>query len=155
MIFGSLGATGRVLALAGTVVSAAVALVTLSAAPAQPSPAIEWDGRLLSVTAEQVPLHDVLQGVARRTGVAFGGTEPLQDDVSFHFSGLPLGEALKRLAAGFNHVVVEERAPGGEIRPVRVLFLSGVDSRDEGQDELAAMAESKTGPSQTEAERAE
>jgi hypothetical protein len=70
------------------------------------------------VEAEQVPLRDVLEGVARRTGVAFGGMEPLQDEVSFHFSGLSFGEALKRLAVGFNHVVVEERAPGGEIRPV-------------------------------------
>ena len=149
-----LGATCRVLALA-PVVSAAVALLDPSAARAQAPPAIEWEGGRLSVEAEQVPLRNVLEGVARRTGVAFSGMEPLQDEVSFHFSGLSFGEALKRLAVGFNHVVVEERAPSGEIRPVLVLFLSEIDLRDERQHEFGLTTKPKTEPPQIEAERVE
>jgi hypothetical protein len=145
----------RVLAVAGAIVSAAVALLTPAAALAQVPLAIEWDGGLLSVEAEQVPLREVLDAVARRTGVAFRGTASLQDDVSFHFSGLSLEEALKQLAAGFNHVVVEERTPRGEIQAVLVLFLSETDSSDERQGEPPGMPVPKTGPPQTEAERVE
>jgi hypothetical protein len=105
------------------------------------------------VQVDQVPLRDVLAAVARRTGMAFRGTASLQDDVSFHFSGLSLDEALKQLTAGFNHVVVEERTPRGEIQPVLVLFLSETDSSDERQGEPAEMFAPKTGPPQTEAER--
>jgi type II secretory pathway component GspD/PulD (secretin) len=155
MIFGSLRATHRVPALASVVMSIAVALLAPAAARAQVAPAIEWTGGRLSVKAEQVPLRDVLDAVARRTGVAFSGTGPLQDDVSFHFSGLTLDEALKQLAAGFNHVVVEERTPRGEIRPVLVLFLSEIDSRHERGGELATIPAATLGPPQTEAERGE
>jgi len=155
MIFDRLWATRRVLALAGVVLSVPIALLAASAARAQVAPAIEWTGGRLSVEAEQVPLRDVLDAVARRTGVAFSGTGPLQDDVSFHFSGLALDEALKQLAAGFNHMVVEERTPRGEIRPVLVLFLSEIDSRHERRGGLATTPAATLGPRQTEAERGE
>jgi hypothetical protein len=155
MKFGVLGATRRVCAVASVVVSAAVAVLVPSVVPAQVPAAIEWDGRRLSVQAEQIPLRDVLDAVARRTGVAFRGTASLQEDVSFHFSELSLDEALRQLAAGFNHVVVEERTPLGEIEPVLVLFLSGTASGDEPQGEVARMPALNTGPAQTDAERLE
>jgi hypothetical protein len=155
MRFGAHGATRQVFALTAVVVSAAVALLDPSDARAQGAPAIEWDGGRLSVEAEQVPLRDVLEGVAHRTGIAFSGTGRLRDDVSFHFSGLSFGEALKRLAVGFNHVVVEERTPSGGIRPVLVLFLSEIDLTDERRDELGVTAKLKTEPPQIEGERVE
>jgi hypothetical protein len=145
----------RVLAVAGAIVSAGVALLAPAAALAQVPLAIEWDRGLLSVEAEQIPLREVLDAVARRTGVAFSGTASLQDDVSFHFSGLSLVEALKRLAVGINHVVVEESTPRGEIRPVLVLFLSEIDSWHERGGELAAIPAAMLRPPQTEADRGE
>jgi len=147
------GATRAIASLASVLVSAVVALLEPCAARAQAPAAIEWDGGRLSVQVDQVPLRDVLAAVAHRTGVAFRGTASLQDDVSFHFSGLSLDEALTQLAAGFNHVVVEERRPRGEIQPVLVLFLSEIDSSDERHREAAEMPAPKTGPPQTEAER--
>ena len=157
MIAEVLGATRRVNAVAGAIVSAAVALLNPSAGLAQVAPAIEWDGGRLSVQAEQVPLRDVLDAVARRTGVAFSGTALLQDDVSFDFASLSLGEALKQLAAGFNHVIVEESTPRGEIRPVLVLFLSEIDYRGvrEGGEDLAAVPAPGAGSAEAEAGRAE
>ena len=139
------GATRAIASLASVLVSAVVALLEPCAARAQAPAAIEWDGGRLSVQADQVPLRDVLAAVAHRTGVAFRGTASLQDDVSFHFSGLSLDEALTQLAAGFNHVVVEERRPRGEIQPVLVLFLSEIDSSDERHREAAEMPAPKTG----------
>ena len=156
MILGVLGVTYRVCVVAGVVVSAAAAPVAPSAARAQAPAMIEWDGVRLSVQAEQVPLRDVLDAVARQTGVEFRGTAPLQDDVSFFFSGLSLDEALKRLASGFNHVVMEERTPRGETWPVVVLFLSETGSSDARHGALAGMSAPKTEPRpQTEAERSE
>src|SRR5580765_2862804 len=146
MILRTPGATRAIASLASVLVSAVVAFLGPCAARAQAPAAIGWDGGRLSVHVHQVPLRDVLAAVARHTGVAFGGTASLQGDVSFHFSGLSLDEAMKQLAAGFTHVVVEERTPRGEIQPVLVLFLSETDSSDERQGEPAEMSAPKTGP---------
>lgn len=82
-------------------------------ASANPGLSVAWEAGLLSVTAEKVPLPDILTEIAHQTGLQIQGVEQLQGEVSLHFSDLPLHEGLKKLLTNVNYCFIEEhlRAP--------------------------------------------
>ncbi len=78
-----------------------------ASAPAQGFLAVKWEREHLSVTADDVPLGQVMEEVARRTGLEARGIEALEEPVSANFSGLSLRDGLQRLLAGESYVFVE------------------------------------------------
>jgi HEAT repeat protein len=72
---------------------------------------LEWNGRALSVTAEQASLAELLQALEQATGVEILGADAVDETVSVQFSDLPLDEALRRLLARVNHLLVEDDSP--------------------------------------------
>src|SRR5262245_43110649 len=109
---------------------------------------VEWQGERLSVTAQRVPLYQVLEEIAQWTGMEIRGGEGLEEEVSVRFSHLPLMEGLRRRMANVNYVIIEETGPQGKRQPVLALvFGQGVRSlpqkivrEEEGKsdDKLAA-----------------
>ena len=98
-------------------------VLTLFLAPsvfAEPVLEVEWKGSYLNVVAESVPLSQVLQEVARTTGLEIQGLEGLEEDVSVRFSGLSLREGLKNLLEQVNHVILEKASPRGGTQPFLV-----------------------------------
>ncbi len=94
---------------------------------------VEWMEGRLSVTAEETPLAQVLQEVARQTGLEARGLERLQEKVSVRFSGLPLREGLQKLLAHVNYVILEKKSFRGDTRPVLVLASGGRTAPSSGQ----------------------
>jgi len=82
---------------------------------------VEWMEGRLSVTAEETPLAQVLQEVARQTGLEARGLERLQEKVSVRFSSLSLREGLQKLLAYVNYVILEKKSFQGDAQPVLVL----------------------------------
>ena len=82
---------------------------------------VEWMEGRLSVTAEETPLAQVLQEVARQTGLEARGLERLQEKVSVRFSSLSLREGLQKLLAYVNYVILEKKSFQGDTQPVLVL----------------------------------
>jgi hypothetical protein len=105
-------------------VTAFLLLVTLfvaSSTRAQAPLTVEWKEGRLGVTAERVPLAQILQAVARRTGVEIRGLEGLQEKVSVHFANLPLREGLQKLLTPVNYFLLEKTAPRGGTQSTLVL----------------------------------
>lgn len=100
-----------------------LAVLAPTSTAAGPTLAVDWTRERLSVTAEEVPLAVALREVARRTGLQVRGAEILGDSVTVRFSGLPLSEALRRLLARVDHVLVEEMPAHGDARPLLALFV--------------------------------
>ena len=88
---------------------------------AQESLKVEWMEGRLSVTAEETPLAQVLQEVARQTGLEARGLERLQEKVSVRFSSHSLREGLQKLLAYVNYVILEKKSFQGDAQPVLVL----------------------------------
>jgi hypothetical protein len=93
-----------------------------SSTRAQAPPVVEWQERRLSVTADQVPLAQVLHEVAGRTGVEIRGLEALQEKVSVRLANLPLREGLQKLLTQVNYFLLEKPAPQGGTQPTLVLI---------------------------------
>lgn len=93
----------------------------ISAAWAQAPLQVEWKEGRLSVSAEKVPLAQILQEVARQTGMEIRGLEGLQEPVSVRFARLPLHEGLQKLPV--NYLMVWETVPQREPRPVLALVF--------------------------------
>jgi hypothetical protein len=100
-----------------------LAVLAPTSTAAGPTLAVDWTRERLSVAAEEVPLADALREVARRTGLQVRGAEILADSVTIRFSGLPLSEALRRLLARVDHVLVEEMPAHADARPLLALFV--------------------------------
>jgi hypothetical protein len=90
--------------------------------PAPPARVSYHEGRL-SVTAEAARLADVLQEVARVTGVDIEGHERLADRLSIALANLPLRDGLRRLLAVVSYVWLEEPGAGRGPGPTRILVL--------------------------------
>ena len=103
----------------------AVQGVGSSAPVAWPGPTLEvqWKDGRLSVAAERTPLSQILREVARRTGMEIQGLEHVFEEVSVRFMALLPRDALKALLARFDHVVLEETAPGDGTPPLRALIF--------------------------------
>ncbi len=114
-------------------------LVLFSAVSAQAPLTIEWQAGRLSVSAEGVPLAQVLREVARWTGIEVEGLEGLQEPVSVRFGDLPLREALEKLLAQRDYAILGDLSlPKGK-PPVLVVgpgrrAPSAAAPRDEGTD---------------------
>jgi len=96
-------------------------LVFVVLAAAQARLMVEWRVGRLSVSAERVPLSQVLREVARRTGIEVQGFDGLQDPVSVRFSNLPLPEGLEKLLAQMNYAILERSSSQGGARPALVV----------------------------------
>lgn len=96
-------------------------LFLVTVAWAQEALQVEWKEGRLSVTAEETPLSQVLQEVARQTGLEARGLERLEEKVSVRFASLPLREGLQKLLASVNYVILEKKSSQGDTRPVLVL----------------------------------
>ena len=94
---------------------------------------VQWKGSYLNVVAQSVPLSQVLQEVARATGVEIQGLEGLEEQVSVSFSGLSLREGLKNLLEQVNHVILEKASPQGGTQPFLVQVFGRGDSLRRGR----------------------
>lgn len=117
-----------------------VALCLGAGGAAEAPTGIEWERERLSVTAEGTPLTDILGEIARRTGVEFRGVEAIDEPTFVRFADLPLQEALRRLLARVNYVIVTDPTPDGRTPPALVLIAAnrrrgpGETVQSEGRD---------------------
>ena len=105
----------------------AAALAALPAVAA--GPGVHWATEQLSVRARGEPLGTVLREIALRTGVAIEGGDALEEPVASDFAQIPLVEALRRLLAGQNYLIVEERRSNPtDLAVTRVVVLANLES---------------------------
>jgi hypothetical protein len=64
---------------------------------------VEWKNGLLTIHAENAPLSQIVQRVARLTGVSVSGLERLQGRASVNLSSQPLSEGLQILLPGWDY----------------------------------------------------
>jgi hypothetical protein len=83
----------------------------------------DWQGRRLSITAEETPLSVILQEVTRRTGLEMRGHERLQRKVSLRFEALSLRAGLQRLLTHVNHVILEGPGPTADPEPLLIVIF--------------------------------
>jgi hypothetical protein len=71
---------------------------------------VNWKQGHLTVTAQDIPLTNVLSKVSRQTGVEFSGIDADGcDRTDVEFSDLTLREGLERLLTGVNHAIIESK----------------------------------------------
>jgi hypothetical protein len=88
--------------------------VLSSSAVAQQPLDVQWVTGRLTVRASNVPLVEVVDQVARATGMDVIGREKLTGRVSVEFANLPLVPALARLLVDVNYLVQERQtSPAG------------------------------------------
>src|SRR4051812_25247186 len=111
----------------------ALLLVTLALLPrAYAAASVQWNGRGLSVSAEQASLADLLQALEQATGVEILGADTVDETVSLQFSDLPLDEALRRLLARVNHLLVEDDSPAPGAPRLSVWILGAGSAANRG-----------------------
>jgi HEAT repeat protein len=120
-------------------------LFLVSSTPTHASLQVEWTEGHLSVNAEEIPLAQILQEVARQTGMEIRGLGGLQEQVSVHFVGLSLPQGLQKLSVNF--AIVWETSPQGDPQPVLVLiFGRRVPSPPEAQHREESPGAEETEP---------
>lgn len=82
---------------------------------------IHYSDGHLSVNLDRAPLAQVLGAIARHTGMQFRIDASVEGELSIRFSDLPLEQALKRLLAGYSHVLVLGQSADRPVRRVMVL----------------------------------
>jgi len=105
-------------------------------APAH-APMISWDGKFLTIDAENSALSDVLLGIRARTGASIempGSTSG--ERVSLHVGPAPIREVLSSLLYGtsFNYVILASEDDESGLGKV---ILSSRDGGDDGDDSTA------------------
>ena len=119
-------------------------LVAASAWPQAPL-TVGWRDKQLSVSAEKVPLAQILQEVARQTGLEIQGLEGLEEEVSLHFSALSLRAGLQQLLAQWNYLLCERPMFQEGTQPILVIVAG---RRATASTEMAA-GEGGTPPAET------
>jgi len=90
---------------------------------------LQFDGEKLSANLDGVSLRTVCEKISKEKGIWFrGGSSSVEQNVSVHFSDLPLEKALKRIVANTNHslvfdkdetllgvIIISHRGPGFEL----------------------------------------
>ena len=96
----------------------------VASASAQEPIKVEWSDGRLSVIAERASLPQILQEVARKTGMEVRGLDQLKtEEVFVSFSGVPLGEALRNLLAGVDYGMIGDPShPGGGQRALLMVL---------------------------------
>jgi len=101
------------------------------------APMISWDGRLLTIDAENSTLSDILLGIRARTGASIempGSTSA--ERVALHVGPAPIREVLSSLLYGTNFNYVIQASEDDESGLGKVILISR-DGGDAGDDSTA------------------
>jgi len=90
---------------------------------------IRVHGALIDVEARDVPLIDLLQALAERTGLALRGGEDRTGVVSVEIHQATLEKCLHQILSHQNYALIFKEHPNGRIEPVKVWILTGQASR--------------------------
>jgi hypothetical protein len=91
---------------------------------------VDYSKGLLSVSAERVPLSQVLQAISQRTGLQVHGLQEGGQPVSVHFSDAPVSQGVQNLLAGSFYVLIGDLASAQHVRQARVVLLSPTSGAD-------------------------
>ena len=86
---------------------------------------VEWRQGQLSVTAEKVPLSEVVKAVASKAGIEIVELEEFREEISVQLSDVPLHDGLQRLLADVNYVLIESARAREQQRPALTVILGG------------------------------
>lgn len=73
------------------------------------------EGRLISADVVDFPLTRVLRDLSQTLPIEIKGRPDGNDRLTLHFSHLTLQDALRRIMAGYNYVVIEPGPEGGRL----------------------------------------
>jgi hypothetical protein len=127
---------------------APVTLQPGSEPPAGPSLKVDYAGAKLSVTADHVPLSQVLQEIGKKTGLQVHGLGEAGKTVAVQFSGITVAQAVQGLLGGTNYVVFGSLATPVSVRSARVVILNAaagaaIDMGTEAETGRTAAAQAK------------
>jgi HEAT repeat protein len=114
------------------IIAAALTLVFLgaSAARADAPIKVEWNKGLLSVSAENAELSQVLREVARQTGIRIRGSQDVGQRVSIHLSEVSLEKGLKALLDGVGYAVLGDISSPEKARSAQVVVFAWLAAPD-------------------------
>jgi len=96
---------------------------------AQPSLKVEFVEGKLTVTADRMPLSQVLREVGQRTGLEIRGVQDASGVVSVQFSNASVAQGMQELLdGGINYAVIGGLASAQQIRDARVIILSATST---------------------------
>jgi len=95
---------------------------------AQPSLKVDFAGGKLSVTADRMPLSQVLREVGQRTGLEMRGVQDASGVVSVKFSDETVAQGVQELLGGINYAVIGSLASARDIQEARVVVLSATST---------------------------
>jgi HEAT repeat protein len=86
---------------------------------------VEWRQGQLSLTAEKVPLSEVIKAVAAKAGIEVVELEEFRQEISVQFSDVPLHDGLQRLLADLDYVLIESASAQEQQPPALTVILGG------------------------------
>ena len=86
---------------------------------------VDWRQERLSVTAEKVPLSEVIHAVASKAGIEVVELGEFRQEISVQFSDVSLHDGLQRLLADLNYVLIESVSAEEQQRPALTVILGG------------------------------
>ena len=107
------------------------------------APVIEWDGKLLTIDAENSSLSDVMLGIRSRTGASIDmPASANRERIAVHLGPAPIREVLSSLLYGtdFNYVI--QSTEDDDTALGKVILIPRDDS-SQGQDSVADEGQSK------------
>ena len=97
---------------------------------------VQFDNDLLTVKAEDVPLQEVLQEIARQSGLSVEGSGLLEGRVTIQFDRLALDEGIRVILRRYSFALVYvQKAPEGT-QPVVLQLESLRIAAKEGEESL-------------------
>jgi hypothetical protein len=105
-------------------------VVSAGSQPTGPRLKVEYALGKLSVTANQVPLSEVLREVCQKTGLEVRGLTEAGKVASIQFSNLPVSQAVQNLLDGSNYALFGELNSPEGVRQARVVILSPTTGAD-------------------------
>ena len=79
---------------------------------ADPALRVSVEGELVAVHAADVPVHEVLEALARHARLEIRSAAPLERRATLHTAAVPLADVLRRLLRDDSYLLVEEGAGG-------------------------------------------
>jgi hypothetical protein len=159
--------------LAVSMVSSASAKSPAEADSAPSRFKVVWKEGRLSVTAERASLSQVLEEIAKQTGIEIRGGEVLKTKVSAKFSSVSLGKGLHDLLGPLNYAFLEKapaegRGPGAtfalvvlpqgvststqvESKPKPAVIVSNVGGVNSDKNQATTLTQGETQPQETQA----
>jgi len=95
---------------------------------ARPSLKVEFADGKLTVTADRMPLSQVLREVGQRTGLEIRGVQDASGMVSVQFSNASVAQGMQELLGGINYAVIGSLSSAQQIRDARVIVLSATST---------------------------